>query len=120
MIDRKQLEAIETANRMPINLAAAEWLRKTDWGANPGSLHCLSLMRWGLENDVRVPVMEDPALLLLNLEKRMGPVALTEMASEPLTLYQEVQTPTEMAALLLETLLNNLASKTGVPVQRAA
>ncbi|HJV25330.1 MAG TPA: hypothetical protein VJ673_06570 [Aromatoleum sp.] len=116
--DRAQLSATEQANQHPLNQAAASFLRKTDWGASPHALYCLSLMRWGLDNGLRVKTIVEPAYLLLQLEDAMGPLRLTRLASgealgeENLTaehLLQETD-PLDAASLLLESLLDNRAA----------
>lgn len=119
MIDRSQLQAIETANRHPLNQVAKAFLNKTAWGASPANLHLLSLMLWGLEQGLRWKGNPDPDGLLIRLADRLGPAGLTSLVAGErggeanLTAEQLLaeKTPIEAATLLLESLRSNLAAQ---------
>ena len=100
---------------MPISLAAATFLRKTDWGANPDHPIVTSLMQWGLENGIWTPEMTEPVDWMLRLERARGPVGMIKLITgsqggeENLTaddLLAE-ETPLDAAAMLLENLIMN-------------
>lgn len=115
MLTRELLAQIELANKHPLNQAAATFLRKTDWGASPTALHSLSLMRWGLDNGLRTPTINEPAGYLLELSDALGPLAFTRLTAgeteDEANLTAEdllVETePLDAAATLLESLLAN-------------
>ncbi len=113
--DRNTSSQTEIANQMPISLAAATFLKKTDWGGNPTHPIVTSLMQWGLENGIRVTEMTEPEGWMLRLEKARGPVGMVllitgsqggeeNLAAEDL-LAEE--TPLDAAAMLLENLMLN-------------
>lgn len=113
--DRNTSSPTATANQMPISLAAATFLKKTDWGVNPDQPIVTSLMQWGLENGIRTPEMTEPMDWMLRLEKVRGPVGMVKLITGSQggednltaeTLLTE-ETPLDAAATLLENLILN-------------
>ena len=113
--DRNTNSQTAIANQMPISLAAATFLIKTDWGVNPAHPIVTSLMQWGMENGIRTPEMTEPIDWMLRLERARGRVGMVNLiigsqdgeenlAAEDL-LAEE--TPLDAAAMLLENLMLN-------------
>lgn len=113
--DRNPNSPTATANQMPISLAAATFLKKTEWGINPEQPIVTSLMQWGLENGIRTLEMAEPIDWMLRLEKARGPVGMVKLITGSLGGEENLtgadllaeETPLDAAAMLLENLIMN-------------
>lgn len=109
------LNDVAKANQMPINQAAAIFLKKTDWGISETNSNVVDLMLWGLDHGIRMPTISEAGDWILRLEMQRGPVGFTNLVIgaddgqenlSPEQLKTETD-PLDAAGMLLDNLVLN-------------
>ena len=121
MIDRKQIEAVNRANRDPLNQAALVQLRKAKQPPSAGRLHVLSLMRWWLnQNGPSLNAEQDGVEARLNRLLEDNPQTVMAWLQDPEQTGDQALDPSQIKTarepasagwLLIDLLMNAMTAR---------
>jgi hypothetical protein len=107
IITAERSQVIRELNCLPINRAAADLLKQTDWPPNDWTLHLLTLMQWGLwEKNINVdyrplcPTPDAVEAMVLKLD-RWNPMKAMTFMLNPVAWAEGVDNPDELEEVCL-------------------